>query len=97
MGVAFWAARAAMSLSHTMGNKLLTVCTNILYGTSLSDMETCYKVFTREVAEKLHLKSPGWGFDPEITAKILKRGYRIYEVPLSTRPAVQRGQEDQLA
>ena len=75
--------RKAMFFSHMLGNKLLTLFTNIMFDTILSDMETCYKVFTREVAEQLHLKSPGWGFDPEITAKILKRGYRIYEVPIS--------------
>jgi hypothetical protein len=46
-------------------------------------METCYKVFTREVADHLNLKASGWGFDPEITAQILRRGYRIYEVPIS--------------
>jgi glycosyltransferase involved in cell wall biosynthesis len=75
--------RKAMFFSHMMGNKVLTLFTNILFDTILSDMETCYKVFSREVAEQLHLKSPRWGFDPEITAKILKRGYRIYEVPIS--------------
>ena len=75
--------RKAMFFSHMMGNKLLTLFTNVMFDTILSDMETCYKVFTREVAEKLHLKSPGLGFDPEITAKILKRGYRIYEVPIT--------------
>ena len=75
--------RKAMFFSHMMGNKILTLFTNVLFDTILSDMETCYKVFTREVAEQLQLKSPGWGFDPEITAKILKRGYRIYEVPIS--------------
>ena len=62
---------------------LLTLFTNILFNIILSDMETCYKVFARPVAEQLRLKSHGWGFDPEITAKILKRGYRIYEVPIS--------------
>jgi hypothetical protein len=66
-----------------MGNKALTLFTNVLFDTILSDMETCYKMFSRQVAEQLHLKSAGWGFDPEITAKILKRGYRIYEVPIS--------------
>lgn len=75
--------RKAMFFSHMMGNKLLTLFTNVLFDTILSDMETCYKVFTRAVAQQLHLKSPGWGFDPEITAKILKRHYRIYEVPIS--------------
>lgn len=73
----------AMFFWHMVGNCFLTLVTNILYDTILSDMETCYKVFTREVAEQLNLKAPGWGFDPEITAQILKRGYRIYEVPIS--------------
>jgi len=73
----------AMFFWHMAGNRFLTLVTNVLYDTILSDMETCYKVFTREVAEQLDLKAPGWGFDPEITAQILKRGYRIYEVPIS--------------
>jgi glycosyltransferase involved in cell wall biosynthesis len=73
----------AMFFWHMVGNRFLTLMTNVLYDTILSDMETCYKVFTREVAERLDLKAPGWGFDPEITAQILKRGYRIYEVPIS--------------
>ncbi len=68
---------------HMIGNHFLTLVTNILFNTILSDMETGYKVFTREVAEQLELRSQGWGFDPEITAQILKRGYRIYEVPIS--------------
>ena len=75
--------RKTMFFSHMLGNKLLTLVANVLFDTILSDMETCYKVFTREVAGKLRLQSRGWGFDPEITAKILKRGYRIYEVPIS--------------
>jgi len=73
----------AMFFWHMVGNRLLTLVTNVLYDTILSDMETGYKAFTREVAEQLDLKAPGWGFDPEITAQILKRGYRIYEVPIS--------------
>ncbi len=73
----------AMFFWHMIGNRFLTLVTNVLYDTILSDMETCYKVFTREVAEQLDLKAPGWGFDPEITVQILKRGYRIYEVPIS--------------
>lgn len=75
--------RKAMFFWHMVGNKLLTFTTNVLYNTILTDMETCYKVFTREVADKLHLRSPRWGFDPEITAQILRQGYRIYEVPIS--------------
>ena len=73
----------AMFFWHMVGNRFLTMATNFLYNTILSDMETGYKVFTREVAEQLDLQSSGWGFDPEITAQILKRGYRIYEVPIS--------------
>ena len=75
--------RRTMFFWHMLGNKLLTLVANILYDTILSDIETCYKVFTREVADQIQIKSPRWGFDPEITAKILKRGYRIYEVPIS--------------
>jgi len=73
----------AMFFWHMVGNRLLTLVTNVLYDSILSDMETCYKVFTREVADQLDLKASGWGFDPEITAQILKLGYRIYEVPIT--------------
>lgn len=73
----------AMFFWHMVGNQFLTLVTNVLYDSILSDMETCYKVFTREVAEQLDLKASGWGFDPEITAQILKLGYRIYEVPIT--------------
>jgi glycosyltransferase involved in cell wall biosynthesis len=73
----------AMFFWHMVGNRFLTLVTNVLYNTILSDMETGYKVFTREIAEQLDLRASGWGFDPEITAQILKRGYRIYEVPIS--------------
>ena len=75
--------RAAMSLSHTMGNKVLTVLTNVLYGTSLSDMETCYKCFRRDVIAGIPLRSRRFEIEPELTAKILKRGYTIFEVPIS--------------
>lgn len=73
----------AMFFWHMVGNRFLTFVTNILYNTILTDMETCYKVFSREVADALHLKAAGWGFDPEITAQILLCNYRIYEVPIS--------------
>lgn len=73
----------AMFFWHMLGNRFLTLVTNVLYDSILSDMETCYKVFTREVADQLELRASGWGFDPEITAQILKRGYRIYEVPIT--------------
>ena len=75
--------RAAMSLSHTWGNKALTILTNLLYGTSLSDMETCYKCFRRDVISGMPLRSRRFEIEPELTAKILKRGYTIFEVPIS--------------
>jgi glycosyltransferase involved in cell wall biosynthesis len=75
--------RRTMFFWHMVGNRFLTLVTNVLYDTILSDMETCYKMFTADVAANLNLRSPGWGFDPEITAKILRQGIRIYEVPIS--------------
>ncbi|MFO7633691.1 MAG: glycosyltransferase family 2 protein [Caldilinea sp.] len=75
--------RAAMSLSHTVGNKMLTIATNLFYGTSLSDMETCYKCFRRDVIANMPLRSRRFEIEPELTAKILKRGHTIYEVPIS--------------
>jgi glycosyltransferase involved in cell wall biosynthesis len=82
-GSRFRGPTRAMFFWHMVGNRFLTLVTNVLYDTTLSDMETCYKVFSREIAQQLDLKAPGWGFDPEITAQILRRGYRIYEVPIS--------------
>lgn len=75
--------RKTMFFWNMVANKVLTLATNLLYDTILSDMETCYKVFRAEVVRGLNLKSKRFEFEPEITAKILKRGYRIYEVPIS--------------
>ncbi len=82
-GSRFLGEHKAMYFWHSMGNKFLTLLTNVLYDTTLTDMETCYKVFTAEIARKIRLTSPRWGFDPEITARILRTGARIYEVPIS--------------
>lgn len=82
-GSRFLGEHKAMYFWHSLGNKFLTLTTNILFDTTLTDMETCYKVFTADIAHKLRLKSNRWGFDPEITAKILKQGNRIYEVPIA--------------
>ena len=68
---------------HMVGNKFLTLVTNVLYNTILSDMETCYKVFRADVIRDIPLHAKGFEFEPEITSKVLKRGYRIYEVPIS--------------
>jgi glycosyltransferase involved in cell wall biosynthesis len=71
---------------HMIANKLLTLMTNILYDTILSDMETGYKVFRRQVIEGMPLHAKRFEFEPEFTAKILKRNYRIFEVPITFNP-----------
>jgi len=68
---------------HFVGNKLLTFITNVLYNSILSDMETCYKVFRADVIKNLQIKSNRFDFEPEITAKILKRKHKLYEMPIS--------------
>ena len=82
-GSRFVGTRPAMSVRHWVGNKLLTGLTNVLYGASLTDMETCYKLFRRELITGLHIQSNGFSVEPEITAKILKLGLSIHEVPVS--------------
>ena len=77
------APRRAMLFWHMVGNKLLTFLTNVLYDSILTDMETCYKLFRSDVVRRLPLRARRFELEPEITAKILKRGYRIYEVPIS--------------
>lgn len=69
--------------THLLGNKLLTLMTNILYNTTLTDMETCYKAFRTEFIKGIEIKSNRFDFEPEITAKVLKRGARLYELPIS--------------
>jgi glycosyltransferase involved in cell wall biosynthesis len=70
---------------HRFGNKFLTAVTNLLYSSSLSDMETCYKAFRASVIKSIPLRSNRFEIEPEITAKILKRGYKILEVPIRYR------------
>jgi glycosyltransferase involved in cell wall biosynthesis len=82
-GSRFIGEHKAMYFWHSLGNQFLTLLTNVLFDTTLTDMETCYKVFTADIAARLRLREPRWGFDPEITAQILKMGNRIYEVPIS--------------
>ena len=72
-----------MFFAHMVGNKFLTLVTNILYNTIITDMETCYKVFLADAVRDIPLHAKGFEFEPEITSKILKRGHRIYEVPIS--------------
>ena len=75
--------RRVMLYWHTVGNKLLTWLSNVTTNLNLTDMETCYKVFRREIVQSIELESNRFGFEPEITAKLSQRGYRIYEVPIS--------------
>jgi glycosyltransferase involved in cell wall biosynthesis len=82
-GSRFLGPRMAMFFWHMLGNKLLTLLTNILYDAILSDMETGYKAFRAEVIRSIPLRSRRFEFEPEVTAKVLKRGHRIYEVPIS--------------
>jgi glycosyltransferase involved in cell wall biosynthesis len=73
----------AFNFWHLVGNKLLTFITNVLYNSILSDMETCYKVFRADVIKNIQIKSNRFDFEPEITAKVLKRKYKLYEMPIS--------------
>ena len=68
---------------HWIGNRFLSLVTNLLYSSTMSDMETCYKLFDRSVLEGITVESDRFDFEPEITAKVLRRGHRIYEVPIS--------------
>ena len=78
--------RRVVMFWHLVANYMLTFMTNILYNTILSDMETGYKVFRRQVVEGMTIRAKRFDFEPEFTAKILKRKYRIFEVPISFNP-----------
>ena len=80
------ASRRVAMFWHMVANKLLTLFTNILYDTILTDMETGYKVFKRHVVDDMPLHAKRFEFEPEFTAKILKRNYRIFEVPITFNP-----------
>ena len=82
-GSRFLGRHRVFLFTHYLGNRLLTLLTNVLYNTMLTDMETCYKVMRREVLSGMNLQSNGFGIEPEMTAKIFKRGFRVYEVPIT--------------
>jgi glycosyltransferase involved in cell wall biosynthesis len=82
-GSRFLGRHRVFLFTHYAGNCLLTFLTNVLYNTMLTDMETCYKVMRTEVLRSMTLRSNGFGIEPELTAKIFKRGYRVYEVPIT--------------
>ena len=76
-------SQPTMTLRHFVGNRLLTGLTNLLYGSQLTDMETCYKLLDRRLVQNLDLVSNSFNVEPEITAKLLKQGITIHEVPIS--------------
>ena len=82
-GSRFLGRHRVFLFTHYVGNCALTFLTNVLYNTMLTDMETCYKAMRTEVLRSMTLESNGFGIEPELTAKIFKRGYRVYEVPIS--------------
>ncbi len=81
-----WGKNKTVLPLHLLANRFLTWLVNFLYGCNLTDMETCYKLFTREVMKKLDLKSNRFEIEPEITIKSLNLGYNIAEVPIKTKP-----------
>ncbi|NTW01116.1 MAG: glycosyltransferase family 2 protein [Oscillochloris sp.] len=82
-GSRFMGSHTGMYFWNAIGNKALTFLTNFLFNCWISDMETCYKVMRTEIIRDLDLESSDFRLEPEITAKVLKRGHRIYEVPVS--------------
>jgi glycosyltransferase involved in cell wall biosynthesis len=82
-GSRFLGRHRVFLFTHYAGNRFLTLVTNVLYNTMLSDMETCYKVMRTSVLRSMILRSNGFGIEPELTAKIFKRHYRVYEVPIT--------------
>ena len=82
-GSRFTGEHRNMFFWHWVANQFLTLVTNILYNTTLSDMETCYKVFPTRLLQSVKLNCRRFEFEPEVTAKILRQGIRIYEVPIS--------------
>lgn len=82
-GSRFLGTHRSFLFLNYVANKILNLITNLLYNSTLTDMETCYKMFSAEIVKTLKLRSNGFEIEPEITAKILKKNYRVYEVPIS--------------
>ena len=82
-GSRFLGRHRVFLFTHYAGNRVLTLLTNVLYNTMLTDMETCFKVMRAEVLRSMTLRSNRFGIEPELTAKIFKRGYRVYEIPIT--------------
>lgn len=78
-------------LLHYFGNRFLSLITSVLYGQWITDMETCYKLFPKDALNGVKMNAKGFEFEPEVTAKLLKRGYKILELPIEVKP---RGYEE---
>ena len=89
-GSRFLGRHRVFLFTHYAGNWLLTLVTNVLFNTMLTDMETCYKVIARPVIQGLNLRANHFDIEPELTAQILKRGHRIVEVPIRYQPRTYR-------
>jgi glycosyltransferase involved in cell wall biosynthesis len=90
-GTRSFGGHAAYSFWFVMGNRVLTLWTNVLFNSYITDMETCYKVMPLRLWRELDIRQDGFGIEPEVTAKLLRRGHRIFEVPISYSA---RGRED---
>jgi glycosyltransferase involved in cell wall biosynthesis len=88
-GSRFLEATGRVALRRRIANRALTLLTNVLFGARLTDMETAYKVFRREALDGIRLRCVGFDFEPEITAKFLRAGHRILEVPIAYTPRRQ--------
>ncbi len=82
-GTRFIGAHSNLLFWHRVGNFFLNLLINILYNTTLSDMETCYKLLPTKLFKELHVTARGFDIEPEITCKLLRRGYKIFEIPIS--------------
>jgi glycosyltransferase involved in cell wall biosynthesis len=82
-GTRSWASHSAFSFWYVMGNKGVTFATNVIYNCWISDVMTCHKAMSTELFRSLHLRERGFAIEPEITARVLRAGERIYEVPIS--------------
>jgi len=94
-GTRAWSAHTAFSFWYVLGNKAVTLATNVIYNCWISDVMTCHKAMRTELFRSLPLREPGFGIEPEIAARVLRAGERIYEVPISYR-ARTRGQGKKL-
>lgn len=85
-----WGKNKTILPIHLIANNFLTCLTNFLYGSNLTDMETCYKLFKASSLKGINIKSNGFEFEPEITAKFLKNGFKITEIPIQVKPRTRK-------